>query len=129
MKTATIQLPPDTSSSEAARRFVRSRLDEWAYPGVRDDVLIATAELVSNALRHADGPVRIRLLLDGRCLRLEVGDDSSTEPTPRTPDVHGGFGLALVDSVCRRWGVDHVPDDGKVIWCDCGDSNSGSQAP
>ncbi|MBB5867357.1 anti-sigma regulatory factor (Ser/Thr protein kinase) [Allocatelliglobosispora scoriae] len=120
MKTATIQLPPDTSSSEAARRFVRSRLDEWAYAGVHDDVIIATAELVSNAVRHVGSPVRVRLRLDGGCLRLEVGDDSSTEPTLRAPDVNGGFGLTLVDSVCQRWGVDQVPDDGKIIWCDCG---------
>jgi hypothetical protein len=111
-------LPEQPGSGAAARRFVTDHLHQWRYRGPYDDVLIVTTELVNNAVRHAQSAVVLRIALDESCLRLEVGDDSDTDPVLRDPGPDGGYGLNIVSTVCTRWGVNHVAG-GKIVWCEC----------
>ncbi len=76
------------------------------------------AELVTNAVRHAPGPVDLELSCDG-CLRVAVTDTSTSPPVARIPDLRGGggFGWHLVVALADRLEVRMrlVPPDGKTI--------------
>ncbi|MEV5438345.1 SpoIIE family protein phosphatase [Streptomyces sp. NPDC052682] len=103
-----------------ARRFTRRTLRAWGVREGLDPVLLVVSELVTNALVHTDGPVRLDLtLLDDR-LRLAVADAS-----PRTPikpasigwEATGGRGILLVEAVSTAWGT--VPaSGGKQVWAE-----------
>ncbi|UUS30099.1 MULTISPECIES: ATP-binding protein [Streptomyces] len=73
-------------------------------------VRLVVTELLANALRHTDGRWRLRLLVQGRRLTLELDDASPVPPEVRRPDFGGGGGfgwplvLRLVDEVDVRPG-------------------------
>ncbi|MFJ4982310.1 SpoIIE family protein phosphatase [Streptomyces sp. NPDC088732] len=108
---------PDAASH--ARRFTGRTLRAWGLP--RDEVdtaLLVVSELVTNALVHTDGQVRLDLALIGDRLRIAVGDSSPR--TPVKPAVvswqdTGGRGILLVEAVSTTWGT--VPlSGGKQVW-------------
>jgi two-component sensor histidine kinase len=76
------------------------------------------SELVTNAIRHAAPPIRLRLIHDATLI-VEVSDASSTSPhlrRARTFD-EGGRGLLLVAQLTERWGSrQHLT--GKTIWAE-----------
>ncbi|WP_051852686.1 ATP-binding protein [Streptomyces aureocirculatus] len=92
------------------------------HPGVQ----LCVSELLSNVIRHlgAGTPVTVRLTRagDGRT-RVAV-----TDPDPRAWPVlrnagsgdEAGRGLALVDAVSLRWGVEQGADS-KTVWCEVGE--------
>ncbi|SEL97932.1 PAS domain-containing protein [Streptacidiphilus jiangxiensis] len=117
-RVATWEFPPDPAAVAPVRAQVTERLTAWGL----DDLAFATeliiSELVTNAIRYATGPFRVRLLCD-RVLTCEVCDGSSTSPHLRyaaTTD-EGGRGLFLVAQLSERWGTRYSPD-GKVIWAE-----------
>ncbi|ALO98350.1 hypothetical protein SHL15_7341 [Streptomyces hygroscopicus subsp. limoneus] len=85
---------------------------------------VATTELivsepVTNAVRYAGPPVRLRLILQGTGLIGEVSDNSSTSPHlrwARTFD-ESGRGLLIVAQLTRSWGTRHHAD-GKTMWAE-----------
>ena len=111
-------LPMETASVRLARTFVVRAIEQWTPNVDADMVALATSEVVTNALTHAGGDVTLTVRLDDGTLRVEVGDTSGTLPVvgPFTPDATSGRGMYIVDSVADAWGVDQVPDDGKVVW-------------
>jgi anti-anti-sigma factor len=131
-----LPLAPSPTAPAAARRFVRDtcrqwRLDtpeeaedpmarRWAEELVDRAVLVAS-ELVTNAVVHSQGPVRLRLELHQQRLHLAVYDPSprllalATEPGDL--DAEGGRGLLIVDQLASSWGVHPAPGGGKAIWC------------
>lgn len=69
--------------------------------------LIVT-ELVTNAVIHGVGLVRLRLAIDGDVVRGEVIDQGTgfeVEVRERGADEVSGRGLWLVASLARRWGI------------------------
>ena len=74
------------------------------------------SELVTNAVRHAAGPLHLRLLRD-RTLLTEVSDTGHTSPHLRhsASDDEGGRGLFIVAQLVQRWGTRYTPY-GKTIW-------------
>ena len=92
-----------------------------------DDVLtdlqrqveLVTTELVANAVEHGSPPLRIVLERRGDVLQLRVADGNPVEPVHRNsrPDATSGRGIALVDHLSERWGVERT-GDGKVVWCE-----------
>jgi anti-sigma regulatory factor (Ser/Thr protein kinase) len=86
--------------------------------GVQRIVLVAS-ELVTNALRHADGPATVRLLCDGRSALLDVVDHSPDAPpvvaTDRPPG-EGGFGLHLARRAAHTVGWYRTARGEKHVW-------------
>ncbi|MFE9468450.1 ATP-binding protein [Streptomyces virginiae] len=84
---------------------------------LRDTACLLTSELLSNAVSHSRGPVRLRLRQAGRELSVEVCDGSPVLPQARfaEPDAESGRGLPLVDSLAASWGT--LPTaEGKAVW-------------
>ncbi len=111
-------LPAQSMSVPLARWWTRGWLAPLPVPDdVVDSTLYVVTELVSNAVRQGDGPVRIRLELTDGSLRVEVFDRGHRMPRLADfgPDCTGGRGLQLVDALADQWGVE-VEVDGKTVW-------------
>ncbi|MFJ8039026.1 ATP-binding protein [Kitasatospora sp. NPDC096147] len=102
-----------------ARRFTAGALADWSWPGA-DDIVLLVAELVANALLHADGPEELVLQLTESRLRVEVSDASRTLPAlhgPHRPATPGGHGLHIVRTIADRSGATPHPS-GKTVWAE-----------
>lgn len=104
-----------------ARRFVRRTLRSWGVsPDTEDAALLIVSELVTNALVHTDGQVRLDLSLVNHRLRLAVADASPRSPVKPTSigwEATGGRGILLVEAVSAAWGTVPV-SGGKQVWAD-----------
>jgi anti-sigma regulatory factor (Ser/Thr protein kinase) len=117
---AAYRLDGTGGSVSAARGCARAYLDQCAPPlpvAAAADALILVSELVTNAVSHAPGPCFLYLVEDDDDLTIAVSDDSTTVPTPRTPDLTGGggFGWHLLRSLARRVDVYVRPPWGKTV--------------
>ncbi|UGY94862.1 sodium/proline symporter PutP [Streptomyces gobiensis] len=109
-------LPSDPAAVAHARTLACRQLSEWDMDDLSFTTELIVSELVTNAIRHATGPICLRLIRD-RALICEVSDASSTSPRlrhARTTD-EGGRGLLIVAQLTRRWGTRHTKT-GKIIW-------------
>ncbi|KUO15400.1 sodium/proline symporter PutP [Streptomyces dysideae] len=109
-------LPSDPAAVGHARTLAGRQLAEWGMDELTFTTELIVSELVTNAIRHAAGPVRLRLIRD-RGLICEVSDASSTSPRlhhARTTD-EGGRGLLIVAQLAQRWGTRYTAN-GKIIW-------------
>ncbi|MFJ2444378.1 ATP-binding protein [Streptomyces sp. NPDC087658] len=89
-----------------ARRTTATVLKQWSLPEVpAEDARLVVSELVSNAIIHGSGDVRLRH--DDRELRIRVTDDSTAPARRRRAGAAGlgGRGLHLVACLSLRWGV------------------------
>ncbi|MCX4584863.1 SpoIIE family protein phosphatase/ATP-binding protein [Streptomyces sp. NBC_01481] len=109
-------VPPDPAAVRRVRAAVTRKLAEWELEEEAFTTELILSELVTNAIRYATGPIRVRLIRD-RTLICEVSDHSSTSPHLRQAAItdEGGRGLFLVAQFADRWGTRYTPD-GKVIW-------------
>jgi anti-sigma regulatory factor (Ser/Thr protein kinase)/GAF domain-containing protein len=102
-----------------ARRFTRRTLRVWGVPeDAMDTALLVVSELVTNALVHTGGQVRLDLTLIGRRLRVSVADTSPRTPVKPTNigwEATGGRGILLVEAVSAVWGSVPV-SGGKQVW-------------
>lgn len=116
---ATWDLPADASVVATARTLTQQQLAAWDLQQASFETELIVSELVTNAIRYADGPVRLRLIRDRSRLICEVTDDSSTSPHMRRAREtdEGGRGLYLVMSLSDRWGTRHG-HRGKTVWCE-----------
>lgn len=57
-----------------------------------DKALLVVSELVTNAVRHAPGPVVLTLDAEDGGIGITVRDTSPVLPEPRSPDLLGGTG-------------------------------------
>ncbi|MFD8972835.1 SpoIIE family protein phosphatase [Streptomyces sp. NPDC059593] len=108
---------PDPSQVPRARKFAVDRVDTWGLEELSFVTELVVSELVTNAIRYGEPPIRLRLIRD-TSLICEVSDASSTAPhlrRARTFD-EGGRGLLLVAQLTQGWGTRHTID-GKTIWC------------
>ena len=105
-------------SASRARGFVRDRLAEHALSHLSSDVELVVSELSTNAVVHTASSFTVLLHAFEDTLLLEVRDGSRVGPTLVAAQVHdtGGRGMALVDVLCRDWGVDAHADGGKSVW-------------
>jgi two-component sensor histidine kinase len=79
---------------------------------------LLASELVTNAIRYAEGPVTLRLIKEG-ALVCEVQDNSPALPRllHAAKDDERGRGLQIVSKLSGRWGSRRTPA-GKVVWCE-----------
>ncbi|MEV5186549.1 ATP-binding SpoIIE family protein phosphatase [Streptomyces werraensis] len=110
-------LPADASVVGTARRLVGQQLASWGLDDRAFTTGIIVSELVTNAIRHGEGPVRLRLIHDDERLLAEVTDASSAGPHLRHARAgdEGGRGLYIVMRLSAHWGVRHGRED-KTIW-------------
>ncbi|MEV0389393.1 SpoIIE family protein phosphatase [Nonomuraea sp. NPDC050643] len=109
-------LPDDPIAAGEAREHVREQLGRWHLEDLVMTTELVASELVGNVVRHAKGPLRLRLLRS-RTLVCEVSDGSQTTPRIRraAETDEGGRGLQLVAALSQRWGT-RFTADGKCIW-------------
>ncbi|WP_033824248.1 SpoIIE family protein phosphatase [Kitasatospora sp. MBT63] len=101
-----------------ARKLIRDQLAAWSLDTLADTTQLIASELITNAVRYADGPIDLRLIRD-HTLICEVTDDSSTAPQLRRAldsDEHGR-GLFITAQLTDRWGV-RPTGRGKTIWAE-----------
>jgi anti-sigma regulatory factor (Ser/Thr protein kinase) len=109
---------PSIDQVVAARHFASRVVADAGLSHTIHDVALATGELAANAAEHAGTPFAVVVVL-GPCVRIEVTDGSSEMPFKPDVDEYAerGRGMALVELVSERWGVD-VTADGKRVWAE-----------
>ncbi|HEV7207998.1 MAG TPA: ATP-binding protein [Mycobacteriales bacterium] len=134
-----VALATSPNAPATARRHVRV---ECAAHGVSasmtDTAVLLTSEIVTNAVLHGGGDMRLGASALATHVRVEVMDGSRQHPTLRrlalaadgmalpadestTLLAEGGRGIALVNSLADHWGaVDAQP--GKCVWFELGAS-------
>ena len=104
----------------AARRIVAAMLGE--HPRL-DDILLATSELVTNVVRHAGAVDHAELSLRRSEGAVRISVRQPGQPFDRTQylstDPHGR-GLAIVEAITDRWGVEH--DGDLMVWFEVADA-------
>ncbi|MFC4532747.1 SpoIIE family protein phosphatase [Sphaerisporangium dianthi] len=115
---ATWDVPADPARVSRARRLAMDQLHAWGLDELGFITELVVSELVTNAIRHAASPIRLRLIR-GNTLICEVSDGSSTAPHLRRARVfdEGGRGLLLVAQMTQGWGTRQTTS-GKTIWCE-----------
>ncbi|MFJ1804681.1 MULTISPECIES: ATP-binding protein [unclassified Streptomyces] len=106
----------------ALRRIMRLHLGIWGLQEVVDEAQLCVSELVSNVIKHVGPgtPATLAVSMKGARLRIEIHDpDTRALPTllDANVDAEGGRGMALVDAIAARWGV-QLDLDRKVTWCE-----------
>ncbi|MFG2745130.1 SpoIIE family protein phosphatase [Streptomyces chartreusis] len=115
---ATWDIPPEPAQVAGARQAVIEQLTTWGLNELSFVTELVISELVTNAIRYGEPPIRLRLIRD-RALICEVADGSSTSPHLRRAHAfdEGGRGLLLVAQLTDRWGS-RLTGTGKTIWAE-----------
>ncbi|MET7517553.1 SpoIIE family protein phosphatase [Streptomyces sp. NPDC005480] len=111
-------VPVDPAAVADVRARATRQVAAWGLGELAMTTELIVSELVTNAIRYAEPPIRLRLLRDAR-LTCEVADGSSTAPRlrhARSTD-EGGRGLFLVAQLAHRWGARYTKG-GKIIWAE-----------
>ncbi|MGW8360871.1 SpoIIE family protein phosphatase [Streptomyces wedmorensis] len=112
------ELPSDPALVARARAMAAEQLGRWGLDDLAFTTELVVSELVTNAIRHASGPIGLRLIRD-RSLICEVSDSQHTSPHARYAgnDEEGGRGLFMVAQLTEHWGTRYMPT-GKTIWAE-----------
>ncbi|CDR18209.1 ATP-binding region ATPase domain protein [Streptomyces iranensis] len=116
------RLPP---SVPAARRLVDALLQTWKCPlGTVEIAQLVVTELLTNAVRHADGPrIVCNVSLAPGVLMLSVtdtgnraADDAAATPATEPASLEeSGRGPAVVTALATDWGARCTPC-GHEVW-------------
>jgi two-component sensor histidine kinase len=96
---------------------VTAQLGDWALDELVDTAELLVSELVTNALRHTQGPLRLNLRVRHSRLLCEVEDTEPAGPVRNVvdPDAEGGRGTELLDLLADAWGSIRTAT-GKTTW-------------
>jgi len=114
-----IRIPATPIAAAQARDEVSEAIAAWAIKVDRDDAVLLTSELVTNAFVH--GGTGDILLTIGCChceLRVDVHDTSASLPVlaSAAPDSENGRGLMIVDFLADQWGYYRTPTGKSVFF-------------
>jgi serine phosphatase RsbU (regulator of sigma subunit)/anti-sigma regulatory factor (Ser/Thr protein kinase) len=114
-----------------ARQFVEREVLTRGADLLVDEVTLAAAELLANAVQHGTPPVWVAISGDRHKVRLEVRDGNPRPPVrlAANPSNMTGRGLALVDAVAARWGIEREGSGGKIVWAEFEPADSGVAEP
>ena len=118
LASAAVELPAEQEAVGIGRRFVVATLAEWdCGEAVAETARLVVSEVLTNAVRHGIGPIKLRLRRSGQDLTVEVTDRATVVPHPRRAeeDDESGRGLLLVEALTDHWGT-RPTDDGKSVW-------------
>ena len=112
-----VPLPDDATAPMVARRTLRNLLAGWRMPGLVEPVVLAASELVTNAFRHGEPPVRLTVRRSSARVSVGVSDSSPRLPAAGVAPVSAdaGRGMAIVDLVATETGT-RADEPGKVVW-------------
>lgn len=103
-----LSLPRTPSAAAIARRGVTSCFGDLLGEETLDDVLLVVSELVTNALLHGQGAIKLRMTFDAHGVVGAVTDEGDAfhgKPLERDLDRVGGHGLHIVGRVAGSWGL------------------------
>lgn len=106
------------ASAAIAREYTASFLSGWGTPESSYDARLVISELVTNAMRHAGGVIRLKLVRRGEQLACAVTDSSAAGPVLTAHDYfsEGGRGLHLVAALSAHWGWFRLNEHSKLVW-------------
>jgi serine/threonine-protein kinase RsbW len=117
-----LDLPNDAESVSLCRRMVRTALRETGVDQEKAaDIELVVSEATTNAVRHAEGGNRYRVLVEisPQCLTLQVADQGDgftreeiADPDPEEP---GGKGLWLMEQLADEVVYYDIADDGVCL--------------
>ncbi len=115
-----LSLPGQRRSVAAGRHWVVREAAERGVTGMANQVVeLLTSELIANAVLHGPpgGNVVVRLDCSETVVRVTVSDRETTVPVVLHPDPiePSGRGMAIVEAMSNRWGVD-ADAGGKSVW-------------
>jgi anti-sigma regulatory factor (Ser/Thr protein kinase) len=115
---ASWELPTDPAVVCTARHVVARQLSEWGLEHLVPTTELVVSELVTNAIHHGAGPIRLRLI-QHQVLTCEVFDSGTCSPRLRDARIvdENGRGLYLVAQLSSRWGF-RPATGGKLVWAD-----------
>jgi anti-sigma regulatory factor (Ser/Thr protein kinase) len=113
-------LAPTATAPARARAAVSDWLAVHSGDPLLEVALLLVSELATNAVRHAgisaEASLRLHGWLDDSIMRLAVWDGGTEGAVARRDrDLHGGFGLDLVDRLSTAWGVER-DELGTLVW-------------
>ncbi|MFJ3100534.1 ATP-binding protein [Streptomyces sp. NPDC086835] len=106
-------------SARHIRRIVRCYLILWKLRELTESVELAVTELLANVVRHVPGGrCGLLILRHPQGVRVEVSDGCAQLPVPQQAGAEdeSGRGLALLEAVVDKWGVDSRGGTGKTVW-------------
>jgi serine phosphatase RsbU (regulator of sigma subunit)/anti-sigma regulatory factor (Ser/Thr protein kinase) len=113
-----LEVVDQPESVRDGRLFVRAQLRGRVADTLIDDAALIAAELLANAVQHGEPPLFLCVRVDPNLVRIEVQDGSSRSPVRPAPSTTNmtGRGIALIEALSHRWGVDRRPGEGKTVW-------------
>jgi anti-sigma regulatory factor (Ser/Thr protein kinase) len=102
------ELPRRPEASAEARGLIRSRLAGVVPESTVEDTALAVTELVTNALRHGEGRIELRVEVTDRSVKGELIDEGKGfeyEMREHGFDEIGGRGLQIVGELAEQWGI------------------------
>lgn len=111
----------EQTAAEVRRTLASAPVTALLPAALREDLILAATELLTNAVRAGATTVDVALDVAPGQVELKVADDAPGRPRRRQPalsDVHGR-GLQILDAVAAQWG--HRPAAGraaagKTVW-------------
>ena len=112
-------LEPEFTSVRQARTLISDPLKRWGLEDLAPVSELLVSELVTNAIKYANGEIELRLVLEADSLVCEVHDSSPALPRVLQVDrdAENGRGLHVVSQLAARWGARRT-HSGKVVWCE-----------
>ncbi|MGZ6792571.1 MAG: ATP-binding protein [Mycobacteriales bacterium] len=104
---AELALAPDLGAPGRARSWLLGVCERWQLSALLDDAVLATSELVTNAVLHARTPLHLTAGVAAGLLEVSVHDDDDRLPT--VLPVREDLGADIDDLL--RTASDHVDDD------------------
>jgi two-component sensor histidine kinase len=114
-----VDLEPSGFAPAQARRVLRNMIDTLVPLDVAHTAELLVSELVTNAITHGTGTVRLVIDCTNHCLSVTVSDDEPVGPEiqPERLMSDGGRGLRMIESLSSAWGVKPREDGpGKEVW-------------
>jgi anti-sigma regulatory factor (Ser/Thr protein kinase) len=99
--------------------MVRDTVAPRVAPDVAHTAELLVSELVTNAVTHGRGVVRLAIECIDQSLSVTVSDDDPTAPQVMQAELMalGGRGLRMIDALASSWGVTpHRDGTGKDVW-------------
>ncbi len=115
--TDALDLRPDAIEVSRGRRFV-SDACAGLGPELAYTAALLTSELVTHALLHGAGPIRILVTPEPGVMRVDVSMAAAASLWPPVQRDAGprGRGLSIVERLADSWGVSHLRDGGTSMW-------------